>query len=689
VAEGVRANVGKGVRVLWLEVTNVSNPNGLEGLAAVSMSPQVGSAVVGSELAYCWIHDNYASGVGTGINGLSSQTGAHWVHHNVVDGNRNNMVVIDGGNVDVEDNILRESGSPSLGHPDGIQGSLVNVRINRNRIGNSSGGTMYSSFTCPYGPVITTNSNPGGSYNLTNTYLGFITNTIIANNFFFKTRDVGSTALSLDTEVNSSSSGPTTTDLGGGIFRTNWTVASMLISNFTLANNTFWSSADAGIGITLPHNANSSTTYTNVAVLNNLILSRTNSGTPISLPTEALFDFNIVCGAMTNILRGVTSYDNAEDFNLAVGTTGNKSTRPLCYDNLINWNLRADDTIARGAGTNLATLATAIGYAGLTTDIAGVARGSSPSIGAFQSMNCPTNAESGLLMRLTFENDFYSTTNQNASDVSGYEHHGMRFGYPSSRTNFPVPIVSFNGTAAGNFRRYPSDILNCCSGQYYSFDYMAMTNKTAAITNMTNCTIMGWVTYDDTVGSPSATIMGNNGLNDLGVWHFGRNGNPRTGFTLSTNIMIPDDNFLRFPDENVTNEWHHYAVTWNGDTHVGIAFYDGVPCWTNSTSATNVFGLRIAGVYLAVAAWPFEGDPILQTVPDGGNDNYPNTGGLNGSMDELRIYNRVLSDSEIYELGQVPDFGNPTSEGGGGGESSSAPAYGSTFNGGTFKGVLR
>ena len=222
-------------------------------------------------------------------------------------------------------------------------------------------------------------------------------------------------------------------------------------------------------------------------------------------------------------------------------------------------------------------------------------------------------------MWFTFENDFYSRTNKYVADASGNGRDGLRYGRPSSRTNYPTPVLSYDGSTAAEFHYYPNDLQDGQT-QYFTGDYIAVTNL-AGIRSLNTMTAAAWVKYYEGANNANGTIF-SSGHNDLGNWRMGRDGDARTMFTLSPNgvALIPDYKFLAFPDAGITNQWHHYAVTWDGASHTAVAYFDGAPCATNSVDGSNVsaltFGpaahdlprliLRRLEVLLTIAASPFD-----------------------------------------------------------------------------------
>jgi hypothetical protein len=82
------------------------------------------------------------------------------------------------------------------------------------------------------------------------------------------------------------------------------------------------------------------------------------------------------------------------------------------------------------------------------------------------------------------------------------------------------------------------------------------------------------------------------------------------------------------------------SITWTNGTF--IAYQDGLSTVTNLSTIPYI---RISGSlnpkWLCLGAYQHDGTPTW------GDDQYPNTGFFKGKMDDLRIYDRTLSSTEI------------------------------------------
>ena len=89
-----------------------------------------------------------------------------------------------------------------------------------------------------------------------------------------------------------------------------------------------------------------------------------------------------------------------------------------------------------------------------------------------------------------------------------------------------------------------------------------------------------------------------------------------------------------------TNQWNHVAFTANLTTGIGILYYNGLPVMTNTTP-TPITCQSFENVNLGYMNATATGEPLAGRV-------------FLAWLDEVSIYNRPLSDSEInaiYNLG--------------------------------------
>lgn len=270
-------------------------------------------------------------------------------------------------------------------------------------------------------------------------------------------------------------------------------------------------------------------------------------------------------------------------------------------------------------------------------------------------------ADSALLVWLTFDEDWSAAGY--IADSSGGNRHAYRYGRPQWPTNWPVRVVATTtpGTNGGGY----------CGEYWWLFDgwglygrsgaYAGVATNVAALTNMNVATVALFARYYNVTNATTtnatwnldqvATLLGA-GLSggQYGSWVLGREYRARTSmyivnapFSEGVELLFGDDASATQGD---TLTWHHYAVTWsNGQA---VAYFDGSACGsTNVAGVTNL----VIGTYpgkqpwLSVGGNSHAGTPFME---DG--EEFPNHGWFNGVLDDVRIYNRVLSGAEVGDL---------------------------------------
>lgn len=263
-----------------------------------------------------------------------------------------------------------------------------------------------------------------------------------------------------------------------------------------------------------------------------------------------------------------------------------------------------------------------------------------------------------------FTNTFYLL------DYSGNNRNGIHYGRIGSTTNWPSQILPTNFTKlgpVGEFHQY----FDSTPETGKSGDYAAITNL-AGISSMVQMTASLWARYypaaSNIIGNDHNATFLNSGYAQLGAWKFGREYSTSFGETdvvISTNnstgqvkIAFPE-NYGTFGSGHATNgdsgTFHHYAFTvdcssgsaivkcYFQGTNFSTTVIPGVPALTVKTPTSGAASNQFP--WIAVGCQTHNG-----TAPMYDGDNYPNHGWLNGCMDDIRIYNRVLSDSEVLSL---------------------------------------
>jgi hypothetical protein len=199
---------------------------------------------------------------------------------------------------------------------------------------------------------------------------------------------------------------------------------------------------------------------------------------------------------------------------------------------------------------------------------------------------------------------------QNASDMSGNGNHGILRNSPDFVTEGEKSFVVLQGY--GN---------NSSDGDHILLPFNSFSG-------FTQITISGWVKFLSTSHSSgeAASILsiGDHSSAVVGVW----------AFVDGSSFLNSSLNATKLSVRGYQNEWVHFAIS--GDQSTSIAYVNGSSVGTG-TALTNYSG----------------GNAAI------GRDWWSNGSGtstrLNGSVDEIRIYNRTLISSEIdavYQFGQ-------------------------------------
>jgi hypothetical protein len=136
--------------------------------------------------------------------------------------------------------------------------------------------------------------------------------------------------------------------------------------------------------------------------------------------------------------------------------------------------------------------------------------------------------------------------------------------------------------------------------------------------------------------SPQGTIVGKGNANNSGNWFLFLDGPAQTlrflkDYDGATDLSVRTD----FPNTYL-NAWKHVVMTWDGAaSSLGVKFYiDGVEI-TARYSTTSGAGNKVS-----------DGSNSLTIGSNATGTQYP----FSGTLDEVRIYNRALSASEITDL---------------------------------------
>ena len=156
-------------------------------------------------------------------------------------------------------------------------------------------------------------------------------------------------------------------------------------------------------------------------------------------------------------------------------------------------------------------------------------------------------------------------------------------------------------------------------------DYIAVSNDDKLNAN-TAISVTLWFKVP-TVGANYKGLIGKNTISDWNsnqAWSFNFPGNGKIEFVLGSGSALTSNTY----DDNT---WHHLVGTWNGDNPK--IYIDGSEVSYTSQTSTNA--VTDSTSELRLGDYAFEA----------GQNRH-----LNGTLDDVRIYNRSLSPSEVSAL---------------------------------------
>lgn len=650
----------QGMRVLWVEFQSPADVVGYNGIRINASSPAVAFS---NEVAWCWFH-NIAQ---DGVSHISDNKNHHWdcfvMHHCLVEDVGDDGLEI-GTGWTVHHSILRNT-LQLHGHPDGVQFTGRYLRLYNNILYDwASSHIRLQGKDAHYGPI-----------------------QIYGNLFYTEDKYVSATQLEIVWFAASDR------------WRTNLAVW----GDWVIANNTFAYPFNGCLSISKRDGFPTNCYLTNILIANNIFYCVTNWAVSIHWgPTsegggywwnepDVVFDYNVVHSISgrypTLIHYHETNYNTAEAMSVAGIYKFNTGSAPQFIDlKNFNFGLNTNDTVARATGTNL----TGLDLPGLSVDLRGKPRGLNGlwDRGALAGVQAHTPhgfvqsenlvfVDTNLLVWLSFEDDWQDRPY--VADHSGYGNHAWRFGRPEAPTNYPTRVLAsispgcrLNMGWCADFRWFWDGWgLYGRSGQY-----LAITN-TARLTNMPRATIALWARYYNAKRvHPANTITADHNARllsagtswgTIGSWGLGREYSSYTQFYVVTNSSNKGIYFTRviFPDttwndDGDSKQWNHYAITF--DNGLIKAYFNGELFASVTSSATSLVIHNYDGNthpwYSNSTKWIGVGcDTHCGTPPmeDELFEDYPNHGWLNGLMDEVMIFDRVLSPEEIQAvyLGQL------------------------------------
>ena len=196
----------------------------------------------------------------------------------------------------------------------------------------------------------------------------------------------------------------------------------------------------------------------------------------------------------------------------------------------------------------------------------------------------------------------------NASDASGHGHDGIVHGATLGPDRFGLPNQAyvFNGTGA----------------------WIEVPNNTS-IDITDDLTVAVWVNHKE---------LDNDLLYVHRVNAYGMHYSPQEAPEQRLSFLISPNNggswtTIGFPHTPNINQWYHYAITYSSGNGVCRCYVDGVLIGTK----TNAVQISSSGRELAIGG-------------------YSTVKFLNGTMNEIRVYDRVLNASEILALYHFPSL---------------------------------
>ena len=313
-------------------------------------------------------------------------------------------------------------------------------------------------------------------------------------------------------------------------------------------------------------------------------------------------------GTWSSVTYSASDDANADDW----GGTGNRINQTFSFVNIAskNFHLVTTDTGARDFGTSNP------GSGLFLNDIDGQARSGKWDIGADENnvtvvnTSPTTKLTSGLVGYWTFDGKDINWTANTTTDKSGNSNTG-------TLTNMSTTTSPTIGKIGQGLRFDASnDCVNAGSGS--SLDNLDTKG---------GLSVSAWI-YPNSMGSSGHII--NKDLNAVGFWYFLQSGsNLRFIKDGSTDLTVHSSGGLS------AKQWQHVAVAWDG-----------------STTATNVH-IYVNGVETSYATQT-NGDSLVSDASSnlliGGRTAANCTTVFDGLIDEVRLYNRVMSQSEIKQL---------------------------------------
>ncbi|MDB6067347.1 MAG: hypothetical protein JWR26_3555 [Pedosphaera sp.] len=221
-------------------------------------------------------------------------------------------------------------------------------------------------------------------------------------------------------------------------------------------------------------------------------------------------------------------------------------------------------------------------------------------------------------------NAFGSTVSSNAAlNLNGYPsnlYFGLVAYYPFSGNANDVTFNANNGVVQGAV--LTTDRFGNTNSAYAFSGAQAIVSPDVPLTQTDNWTMSAWLTADSLAQSGIAVCLGAAlGQADYGMEFGISDGNFNNGQKLFGSLSgIAVDSGFSF---TATNQWHHVVLL--RDSGITLFYVDGIQTGTPDTAAPAA--------------------PTLFTLGSASNTRY-----YQGKLDEVRIYNKALSSSDVQHL---------------------------------------
>lgn len=351
-------------------------------------------------------------------------------------------------------------------------------------------------------------------------------------------------------------------------------------------------------------------------------------------------------------------------WNYSGTLSGGATTHPVGTNGFRGGVTNLTATLAPMQGSPLIDAGTAI--AGVSVDFDGTRR---PMLGALD-IGAYEYGDPDLVLYIPFEGNF--TNAGYAFDYSGLGNHAWRM----NTTNWITPT---NGVFGGQAARFNVNFFSTNGLNWYaSSQYGAVTNL-SGLQRLPKATISFWGAFTHKPGPQQITyVIDAAARNDTNSWRIGRLQVPnqdrmsmrvyRAGTTDTDGDLLvswPPNTIGGTSNTSTTNGLEHYAVTFDGEAGKVIAYLNGVPRSTNSTTVPWLSvsdGNPTPWICIGAHKYGNQGSYTWETEDDPDGDGFPNDAYIHGVTDDFRIHARVLNPAEIAALWGTGDPPPPIEE---------------------------